>query len=512
MKASQAQKDYTSILEKSRYSRVLGGISSILDWDQETYMPSAAAEIRSEQLKIMAGLIHKSRVSSAFAKALAKLIDLKNGKILVNGLKPAQKAALQIWRRDYVKDTCLPSSFVEEFAKVSSQSILAWRSAKSQNTFHTFAPYLEKIIYMNRKKAELLGYEDHPYDALLDLYEPEISTAEVTVLFNDLQSSIKKIIKKIKSSKPIEDRFLFGKFNADKQLEFSHVLMKAIGYDLTRGRLDLSTHPFSSSVHPNDSRITTHVHADSLMSNILATMHECGHSLYEMGLPEEHYGSPLGEAVSLGVHESQSRWWETRIGLSKPFWQYFFPLLQKSFPKALEKTSLDKFYKAINKVEPSFIRIEADEVTYSLHVILRFEIEKALIEGSLSVHEIPEAWNAKMQDLLGIVPSSDKEGCLQDIHWSMGAFGYFPTYTLGNLYASQLFASFEKEHSNWSQRVAKGELLFIKEWLNKNIHHHGRQYSSKELIKRVTGEKFSANDYVDYLNNKYKNIYQLKSL
>ena len=473
-------------------------------------MPPAASGIRSEQLKVLAGLIHKSKTSPAFAKALSKLIDLKNGKVISKGLSDPQKSALKVWRREYLKETCLPSSFVEEYAQLTSQAIVAWRSAKAQDAFHTFAPFLDKIIYMNRKKADLLGYDHHPYDALLDLYEPEATTKEVGTTFANLQKSITALLKKIKAAKPIDDGFLFGKFDHNKQMEVGHLLMETVGYDKTKGRLDLSAHPFSSSSHPTDSRITSRIHPRSLMGHLSAVMHECGHALYEMGLPEEQYGSPLGDAISLGMHESQSRWWETRIGQSKPFCDYFLPHLKKAFPKQLNSISSEKFYKAVNKVQPSFIRVEADEVTYSLHVILRFELEKALIEGSLSVREIPEAWNAKMQELLGLTPASNVEGCLQDIHWAMGGFGYFPTYTLGNLYASHLFAAFEKQHPNWQKHVAKGELLFIKEWLNQNVHHYGRQYNSKELLKHVTGKEFSAEAYSTYLNSKYKGIYNLK--
>lgn len=510
MKESQAQKDYKKLHESSRYSRILSGISSLLDWDQETYMPPAAAGIRSEQLKVLAGLIHKSKTSPAFAKALSKLINIKSGKIIQKGLKEPQQSALKVWRKDYLKDTCLPSRFVEEFAQLTSQAVVAWRTAKTQDSFHTFSPFLEKIIYMNRKKADYLGYDKHPYDALLDLFEPGTTTAQVSTIFSALRKSITGLLSKIKSAKQVDDRFLYGNFDQNKQMELGYFLMEAIGYDRSKGRLDISSHPFSSSCHPTDSRITTRMHPTSLMSHLSVVLHECGHSLYEMGLPEEHYGSPLGEAVSLGLHESQSRWWETRIGQSKPFWEYFLPILKKAFPKELNGIALDKFYKGINKVESSLIRVDADEVTYGLHVILRFELEKALIEGSLSVSEIPEAWNAKMQELLGLIPLNNREGCLQDIHWSLGAFGYFPTYTLGNLYASQFFITFEKQNPDWQKRLAKGELLFIKEWLNNNVHHYGRQYNSKELLKHVTGKEFSSDAFNAYLNGKYKEIYGLK--
>ena len=318
-----------------------------------------------------------------------------------------------------------------------------------------------------------------------------------------MREGLTPLLKKIQNSKPANDNFLHGEFPHHKQLEFARLLLKAIPYDTTRGRLDLSAHPFSSASHPTDSRITTRIHESSLMSNIFAVLHEAGHGLYEMGLPVEQFGSPLGEAISLAMHESQSRFWETRIGHSKPFWQYFFPILKEQFPYQLKDVTLNDFYVAINKVEPSYIRIEADEVTYSFHVMLRFELERALIEGSLTAHEIPEAWNARMKTLLGIVPHSDKEGCLQDIHWAGGMFGYFPTYVLGNLYAAHLFQGFSKEHPNWEERVATGELGFIANWLRHSVHQYGKQYRSRELLHKITGVPFSANAYVTYLNEKY---------
>ena len=329
---------------------------------------------------------------------------------------------------------------------------------------------------MSRKKADFLGYQGHPYDALMDQYEPGITTKEVSQIFSSLRKSITELLKEISKVKQIDNNFLHGKFSPDKQLEFAHRILKDIGYGSEYGRLDISSHPFSSAAHPTDSRITTRIHKTSLLSCISVILHEAGHGLYEMGLPKEHYGSPLGDAISLGIHESQSRWWETRIGQSKPFWQHYLPLLKDQFKGKLDKISLDLFYKAINKVEPSLIRVEADEVTYPLHVILRFEIECALIEGSLNLREIPEAWNAKMKELLGIVPSTNTEGCLQDIHWSMGGFGYFPTYTLGNIYASQLFESFAKKYPAWENKVASGDFHFITHWLHEAIHKHGRRY------------------------------------
>lgn len=503
-----AEKDYQKIYELSKHARILQGISSILDWDQETYMPAGSAEIRSQQLETMAGIIHREKTSRKFATALSKLIDIPTGKIKTKSLSPQHVAALREWRRDYLQDTALPSKFVEEFAKVSSQAVIVWRAAKKDNAFQQFAPYLDRIVQLNRKKADLLGYQDHPYDALIDEYEPDVKTKEVTSLFSKLRNQLTPLIKKM-AQQSVEDQFLYGNWDHAKQMDFSKKLLEAMGYDQSQGRVDFSAHPFSSASHPTDSRITTRIHPESLMSNIFAILHEAGHALYEMGLPQNQYGSPLGDARSLGIHESQSRWWETRIGLSQSFWQYFFPLLKETFRGQLDHINLETFYRAINKVEPSFIRIEADEVTYPLHVILRFELEKGLIEESLNVRDIPEAWNAKMEEYLGLIPSTNAEGCLQDIHWATGAFGYFPTYTLGNLYAAHLFEAFAKDHPDWERQVAAGQLGFIKLWLHEKVYQHGKRYTTQELLKQATGKDFSADAYLHYLKKKYSALYKL---
>lgn len=500
-------KDYENLHNISLQARILSGVSGIISWDEETYMPPGAATIRGEQLKVLAGMIHKIKTGPAYAKALTKLIDIPKGTIKAEGLSKPQQASLKQWRRDYLRDKALPIKFVEDMAKLTSQSINVWREARSKNAFLQFAPYLDKIILMMRKKADYLGYEDHPYDALLDLYEPEMKTKDIDLLFTPLRKSISALFKQLMSAKQIDDKILKSTVPDDKQIEFSKYLLKEIGFDFHKGRLDISTHPFSSSSHPTDNRITTRINKNMIMDCISGTLHEAGHALYEAGLPIEHYGSPLGEHISMGVHESQSRWWEKWIGQSKSFWKRYLPELQKVFGNKFKDVSLDHFYRAINKVEPSFIRVEADEVTYPLHVILRFELEKAMIEGSLKIRDLPDAWNEKMQDLIGITPKTNSEGCMQDIHWAWGAFGYFPTYTLGNMYAAQLFVAFSKQHSNWERRIEQGDFAFVKEWLHHNVHQYGRQYNSKELIKKATGKVFKQDDYVDYLTNKYKALY-----
>jgi len=503
----QTEKDYNNLHLQSRKAQILTSISHLLEWDQETHMPKEGGEIRGEQLQAIAGLIHKERTGKNFANALSKLIDISSGDLVSKDLTDPQKAALKLWRRDYVKDTALPDEFVEEFALLCSQSQLVWRKAKQDNDFKSFAPFLKKVIDMNKRKADFLGYENHPYDALIDLYEPEMTTERLNVLFTGLKAPISDLVKKISNVEQVDDSFLFGQFDHSQQVSFGKLLLDGMGYTPTKGRLDFSTHPFSSSLHPNDNRITTRIHPSSLMSNILAVLHEGGHALYEMGLLEQHYGSPLGQSISLGVHESQSRWWETRIGLHKSFWRHYYPILQSHFKGQFSAISLDQFYRGINKVKPSLIRIEADEVTYPLHVILRFEIEKALIGEELDVKDLPEAWNAGMQSLIGVKPTNDSEGCMQDIHWSMGAFGYFPTYALGNIYAAHIFSAFEKDFPEWEKRVSAGDLHFIRTWLNQSIHQYGRQYTSYELLEKISGKPVSADAYIAYVNKKYADIY-----
>lgn len=503
------QNSYQQFHEISRNAALLEGVSGHLGWDQETYMPPGHAPVRAEQLKLLAGLIHQERTSKKYETALSKLINLKTGKIAAKNLTPEQVRAAELWRRDYLKDKALPSKFVEDFAKLKSQGMEAWRHAREENSFSHFAPFLDKILVMNHRLADYYGYQDTPYDALLDLYEPEMTTKLVGKVFKELRGATVDLLKKIQSKKQVNDKFLHGDFPEDKQIHFVKQLLIDLGYPSEYGRLDISTHPFSHSTHPTDVRITTRVNPKFIMSNISGSLHEVGHGLYELGLPPEHFGSPLAQPNSLGIHESQSRWWETRIGHSKAYWEHYLPKLKKAFPGTMDKVSLDAFYKAINKVEPSFIRVEADEVTYGLHVILRFEIEKELFEGTLKVRDIPEAWNAKMKELLGIIPKSNTVGCLQDIHWSMGAMGYFPTYSLGNMFASHLFQGFDKKHPDWQKRIAKGEFTFMREWLQTNIHRHGRRYSSLELLKKATGKEFSAKAFINYLNNKYSEIYDL---
>jgi carboxypeptidase Taq len=472
-------------------------------------MPSGGLQARSEQIAEMSSLIHEEKTSVSYKALLEQLVHLKSGTLKGKHLKTAQRIIIREWRKDFLRANKLPSSFVGAFAQLTAESSQIWAMAKKEKNFKLFAPFLEKIIRMNREKADILGYSDHPYDALLENYEPSLNSAKVSTLFKGLQKELVHLIQKIGDAKAPDTKFLHRTVEAEKQQELAHWIAAAMPCDPAYTRLDVSSHPFSMAIHPHDSRITTRYLPNNFMSNIFSVLHEAGHSMYEMGLPLKHFGTPLCQYASLSVHESQSRLWETLIGRSLPFWEHFYPQLQKKLPAILGKVNLNKFYRAIHSVHPSFIRVEADEVTYCLHVILRFEIEKELISGALSVHDLPEAWNTKFVTLFGIKPPDVAQGCLQDIHWSLGDFGYFPTYALGNLLAAHLFSAFSKQHRDWEEQVVKGELAFIRAWLEKNVHQWGRTYDYNELGKKATGKPVDEKAFCQYLKKKYTAIYDL---
>lgn len=497
MRSKKTPFDQLHQLSKDLYT--WASIQHLLDWDQETYMPAAAIEFRAEQTALLAEKVHQQKTSKKFGHLIQQAS-------LDSTLTPAQRAAVCQWERDYTLATKLPTSFVKKFVTTTTNACHVWAQARKSSNFSLFAPHLDKIIQQNRKKAELLNNHHHPYDALLDLYEVGMTTDRLIPLFDRLKTALVTLLKKIQKKPPLERGFLEQEFSPEVQLKFGKKLLKIVGFAPQNSRLDLTTHPFCSNIHPLDTRMTTRIHSHDLMSNLFSVLHEGGHGMYNQQLPLAWWGTPLCESMSLGIDESQSRWWETRIGRSLPFWTHLLPLLKKDFPQ-LHPISLETFYSAINTIRPSLIRVEADEVTYNLHIILRFEIEKALIEGSLKTREIPEVWNQKMQELLGITPPSDAQGCLQDIHWSLGSFGYFPTYALGNLYASQFFATFEQTHPDWGKRVSHGEFEFIRNWLSSHIHQWGRQYTPDELIERLTGKTLDESAYIGYLEKKYSKIY-----
>jgi carboxypeptidase Taq len=493
-----AKTPFEKLFALSKKTTLLSAAAALLEWDQETYMPAEGAIPRSDQLEVLAELIHKSATSPTFKKYLSELIDLETGEMKTEEPLHIQAAARE-WRRDLLLAEKLPTPFVKKFSRTSSASIHAWMDAKEKSDFSLFAPHLEKIVSLCQKKSSLLGYEKHPYDALLDQYEPGMTVEILTPLFKRLKGALVEILAKAPKTPPLS----LGTFPRKGQEEMGEILLKAMGFSPKASRLDNSFHPFCSGIHPDDTRMTTRIDEKHPMYSISSITHEGGHGLYNRNLPKEHYGTPVCNHASYGVDESQSRLFETMIGQGLPFWEHFYPKLQEIFKDNLAETSLESFYSHINRVEPSMIRVEADEVTYCLHVILRFEIEMGLMDGSIKVKQVPALWNQKMKESLGITPKDDGEGCLQDIHWAMGGIGYFPTYILGNLLAAELFKGIKESHSDWKEKIASGNLSFLEEWLKEKIHCHGHLYTPEDLILKAIGKPLEIEAYIEYLQEKF---------
>ena len=489
----------------------LTSAASLLSWDQETYMPGGSGTARADQLATLQGMAHDRLVSSEVETLLAQWIDLNTGTIQEpeSWNEPARAFLRELWQ-DFSKAKKLPSDFVKRLSRECSIAQQVWAEARAESQFKKFLPNLRTIISLKQEEAHYLGFSDSPYDALLDTYEPGATIATLSPLFKSLKSKLVPLLQHIQqSSVKIEDSFLYNAYDPPRQVEFGKLILTAMGYDFHKGRLDMSEHPFTTSFHPTDVRVTSRVFEHDLPSCLFSCIHEGGHGLYEQGLDPALFGTPLGEARSLGIHESQSRLWENCIGRSKPFWTCFFPTLQQIFPTQLGPISFDQFYSAINRVQPSLIRVEADELTYNLHIMLRFEIEQDLIEGRSKVEDLPEIWNAKMQEYLGLVPERDAEGVLQDVHWSLGAFGYFPTYTLGNLYSVQFFNQARQELTDLDAAIEQGQLITLTRWLNQKIHRWGRTFTAEHLAHRVTGSGLKPEPFLTYVEEKFGALYQL---
>jgi carboxypeptidase Taq len=477
--------------------------SQVLEWDQETKMPPGGATARGRQLATLASIAHERLVAPGFRKALKEA----NSAAKVTG---AEAAMIREAQREHDRASRMPASLVTELAQAESAGLELWRKAYRTNRWPDFARQLETLVRLKRRVADSLGYQDVPYDALLDLYEPGATVKELDPLFQGLEASARPMVARIAKSGRRPDRSLVtGRYPQEGQLRFSRLVTAAMGFDYEQGRIDLSTHPFCSGFATGDVRLTTRVSERDLRPCLFGTIHEAGHGLYEQGIDAKLEGTPLGGAVSLGIHESQSRLWENVVGRSRPFWKHFFPKLKREFPEAFRGAKLADFHFAVNEVTPSFIRVEADEVTYNLHIVLRYEIEKGLLDGSIRPRDLPDLWNRRMKDLLGITPRTDSEGVLQDIHWAMGLFGYFPTYSLGNLYAAQIWRRARKDLPDLEERIAGGDLKTLREWLRRKIHKPGRTYPAAELLKRATGRKPSPDDFAEYLEAKYGELYGL---
>jgi len=477
--------------------------SEVLGWDMQTYMPPGGGEARSEQIATLQKLGHEKFTQAEIGQWLEEL------KPTLERLDPDSDDAgiLRVAARDYDRARKVPTELVAEIARTTSMAHEVWAKARAEKNFQAFLPMLEKIIELKRRVSACFGEQDSPYDPLLDDYEPGMKAAQVRAVFDELKRDLVPLVKAIAAKPEVDDSVLHKDYDEQKQWDFGEAVIKRFGYDFSRGRQDKSVHPFTTSFSSSDVRITTRLMRNFIPSALMGTLHECGHALYEQGVAPELSRTPLADGTSLGVHESQSRMWENLVGRSRGFWKYFYPQLQAVFPENLGKVDLDVFYKALNKVKPSLIRVEADEVTYNLHTLLRFELEVDLMEGRLKAKDLPAAWNAKVKEYLGLDVPDDSQGVLQDVHWSAGYIGYFPTYTLGNILSVQFFEKAVQAVPSIPADIEHGEFGGLLGWLRENIHRHGRKYTPNELIQRVTGSPLNAKPYLAYLKKKYQALY-----
>lgn len=483
-------------------------VSSLLGWDQETYMPPQGIDERAEQISLLETLIHEKLVSPATREALEMAKEHKEtetgGGDLLRPFTTIQRAAfLREWERRVERASKIPTSLVSRMAYAASVGQAKWTQAKKESSFELFKPYLKEILILTREIAGALGFRETPYDPLVDEYEPGMTCAVLSPLFEQLKKDLVPLFQEIVSTSTVDDTSLHLPFPKEAQEEFGKRILQAMGFSFERARLDVSVHPFTSTLGMDDVRITTRYNPTYFPTAIFGIIHEAGHGLYDLGFGHEIRGTILADGVSLGIHESQSRFWENCIGRHRAFWRYWYPILQKEYLKELSLVSFDTFLMSINRVRPSLIRVEADEVSYPLHIILRYNLEKALIEDSLSLSDLPAAWDDGMEELLGIRPSHDGEGVLQDIHWSMGSFGYFPTYALGTLYAAQFFSSLLQDHPQVLQEVGQGTYSTIVQWLYEKVHVHGKIFTAEELCRKITGSPIDPNYFLQYVREKY---------
>jgi carboxypeptidase Taq len=497
---------YSELIRRTREASLLGSCAGVLGWDERTYLPTNGAAFRSEQMALLARLGHEMITGPEIGELLGRV----EGTGLV--VDPESDAAVNVReiRRTYDRAVKVPKELVEELARVTTRAQGEWAAARKAKDFGRFRPWLEKIVGLKRQEADAIGYSSNPYDALLDEYEPGATAGEITNLFTALAADLVPLVQAISSSKRAPNRdILTREFPVEKQEAFGRAAAAAVGFDFQSGRLDTTTHPFCSGIGPGDCRITTRYNPRFFNESFFGILHESGHGIYEQNLPAEHHGTPLGTAASLGVHESQSRLWENQVGRGRPFWEHFLPKAREAFPAALGDVRLDDFLFAVNDVRPSFIRVEADEATYNLHIILRFELEQGLLTGDVPVADLPAAWNDKFQAMFGLTPPDDAAGCLQDIHWSFGGLGYFPTYTLGNLYAAQFMARARTDLPGLDDDFRRGEFGRLKEWLTEKIHRQGQRYRANEMCRRITGQSLDHRPFISYLRDKFAPLYGL---
>jgi carboxypeptidase Taq len=497
---------YTDLIRRVKDHGLLGSCGSVLAWDERTYMPPKGAAHRAEQMALIARLTHEMLTAPEVGDLLAEV----EASPLARDPESGPAANVREIRRSYNRAVKLPKQLVEELARVTTHAQRVWQQARQDNDFAAFRPWLEKVIALKRQEAAAVGYREAPYDALLDEHEPGATAAEITRVFAALREELVPLIAAITASgrKPSRD-VLERSFPVERQQAFARAAAAAFGFDFDAGRLDTTAHPFCTGIGPGDCRLTTRYHPRHFNEAFFGVLHEAGHGIYEQGLDPEHAGTPLGSAASLGIHESQSRLWENQVGRGRPFWEHFFPQARATFPEALGDVGLDEFLFAINDVRPSYVRVEADEATYNLHIILRFELEQALVRGGLEAADVPAAWDEKFRQLFGLTPPSAALGCLQDIHWSGGGVGYFPTYTLGNLYAAQFMEQARQDLGDPDADFRRGDFGGLKGWLNEKVHRPGQRYSPAELCRRVTGRPLGHRPLLAYLRRKYTAHYHL---
>ncbi len=493
---------YENFLEYYRELADLRESKALLSWDERVCMPQKAVEGRSRTKATLSRLI-QSKLTS---EEMKEFIDQLNKESAQAELDEEQKSNVREATREFERAYKVPDDLVEEISKTSSMSRSAWVESKNKEDFQEFLPWLEKLIELQKEKAEHIGYEDEPYDALLDIYEPGMKTQQVEKIFSKLKSGLIPIVDKLKDADGHSLNLSEEEFDTQKQEDLSREIVKDLEYDFQEGRLDTAEHPFTMGME-KDTRITNRYNPENIHS-IFSAIHETGHAIYKQNIPDDFARKPIGKEASTGFTESQARLWENQIGRSKEFIDYIYPKIRDRFSQ-FDKVSLDDFHKSINQVSPTPIRVNADEVTYNLHILLRFEIEIGLFRGEILPKEIPQVWENKMEEYLGITPNSPAEGPLQDVHWSTGSFGYFPTYSLGNLYAAQIFDTMQDEVSNFHKNIENGDFAPMTEFLTREIYRHGRKYRPNELLKRVTGEKLNEKYFLDYLKDRYYPVYGL---
>ncbi len=485
----------------------LHGAAAVLGWDEEVNMPPKGAEGRAEQMATLTALAHEIFTS----EETGRLLEEAEAEVADMDYRSDEASLVRVVRRDYDKMTKLPTELVAEFSRATSHAFIAWREARQDDDYGHFKPHLQHLLDLILQTVEIIGYEDEPYDALLDFYEPGMKTAEVRALFESLKAGLLPLLEAIQErGAAVDNSFLTEQsYPVERQWELTEVILRKIGYDFSRGRQDKAPHPFTTEFSPSDVRITTRLFPNFPQAAIFGSIHEGGHALYEQGIPFKFARTALGHGATLGLHESQSRLWENMVGRSRNFWRYFFPIMQAFFPQQLMAVDLDTFYRAINRVKPDLIRVEADEVTYNFHIFIRFELEQAMVNGELSLDDLPEAWNEKYRAYLKITPPTDADGCLQDVHWAHGTLGYFPTYTLGNLISAQLFRRVRSEIPDLEAGFAEGEFKPLLDWLREHVHRHGAKFTAPELLEFELGESLDARPLIDYLTTKYRAIYRL---